>query len=96
VRSFSLLAVVGLTCLQRFRVELEWRLSEGERQKCSRRHKSQARKNPKEFNFAWGFSVFVVPETESINQVKLLKIKDYYFYYVYKYTYLYTQTPIYP
>jgi hypothetical protein len=23
--------------------------------------KSQARKNPKEFNFAWGFSVFVVP-----------------------------------
>ena len=30
-------------------------------QKWSRRHKSQARKNPKEFNFAWGFSVFVVP-----------------------------------
>ena len=30
-------------------------------QKWSRRHKSQAIKNPKEFNFAWGFSVLVVP-----------------------------------
>jgi hypothetical protein len=30
-----------------------------------RRQKSQAIKNPKEINFAWGFSVLVVPGTES-------------------------------
>ena len=29
-----------------------------------RRKKSQAIKNPKEVNFAWGFSVLVVPGTE--------------------------------